>query len=221
MDEAETGGDGPGRAAMLAALARPLQHDVNNLLTVVYANLEMLRRNAAEGAPRRQLDRVEEATRRIDGTSRALLSLLRRPPGEGPAPVRLAEAMEALLPLLQMLLPRAGGLSLESAPEGWTVAVDRARLDEALLGLVFDLGRAAGSQASPPRLAVAVANRPAGRDGGADAVELSLRSQGAPVPDGARAALRRLAEAAGGALAETEGGAALRLSLPRVEDDPD
>jgi hypothetical protein len=67
---------------------------------------------------------------------------------------------------------------------------------------------------------VTVANRPAGGGGGADAVTLSIRCQGAPVPEGARAALRRLAEAAGGALEDPEDGAALRLSLPRVGDEP-
>ena len=45
------------RLTTLAGLARPVQHEINNLLTVIFANLEMLKRTAAEGAPQRQLDR--------------------------------------------------------------------------------------------------------------------------------------------------------------------
>src|SRR6478735_835908 len=70
------------RSAAVAGLARTVQHDINNLLTVIFANLEMLKRSAAEGAPQRQLGRVEEAARRFEGTSRAIFSFIRRPAAE-------------------------------------------------------------------------------------------------------------------------------------------
>ncbi len=60
------------RLASVATLARPVQHDINNLLTVIFANLEMLKRTAAEGAPQRQLDRVAEAARRGDAVASEL-----------------------------------------------------------------------------------------------------------------------------------------------------
>ena len=53
------------RLEAIASLARGVQHDINNLLTVIFANLEMLKRRAEEGAPQRQLVRVEEAARRF------------------------------------------------------------------------------------------------------------------------------------------------------------
>ena len=74
---------GPSRHAArletMANLARPVQHEINNLLTVIFANLEMLKRTAAEGAPQRQLDRVNEAARRFEASCRGFLSLSRRP----------------------------------------------------------------------------------------------------------------------------------------------
>src|SRR3954452_8098345 len=91
------------RSVAVAGLARTVQHDINNLLTVIFANLEMLKRNAAEGPPQRQLGRVEEAARRFERTSRAILSLIRRPAGEV-APIRLSDALAVLQPLLQMIL---------------------------------------------------------------------------------------------------------------------
>ncbi|HEX8375016.1 MAG TPA: histidine kinase dimerization/phospho-acceptor domain-containing protein, partial [Geminicoccaceae bacterium] len=87
------------RSVAVAGLARTVQHDINNLLTVIFANLEMLKRTAAEGAQQRQLGRVEEAARRFEGTSRAILAFMHRPAGEV-APVRLSEALAALQPLL-------------------------------------------------------------------------------------------------------------------------
>src|SRR3954469_17217764 len=97
------------RSVAVAGLARTVQHDINNLLTVVFANLEMLKRTAAEGAPQRQLGRIEEAARRFEGTSRSILSLIRRPAGEI-AEIRLSDALKALRPLLHMILPAPGAL---------------------------------------------------------------------------------------------------------------
>src|SRR4051812_5606216 len=77
----ESGDQGLGRqgkrSVAVAGLARTVQHDINTLLTVIFANLEMLKRSAAEGAPQRQLNRVEEAARRFEGTSRAILAFMR------------------------------------------------------------------------------------------------------------------------------------------------
>jgi signal transduction histidine kinase len=204
------------RVAILATLARPVQHEINNLLTVVFANLEMLRRAASEGAPRRQLERVEEAARRLDATSRAILSLTRRPPGGEPAEVSLTEAVTALRPLFLMLLPGAGALSLDLDPGGWKVRLDRALLDEALLRLALDVAKATPRG---PALGLLVANRPGGMAGG-DAAELLIRRH---TPGGfpeAREPLQRLAVLCGGELADAEGGEALRLVLPRLPDSP-
>lgn len=165
-------------------MARPVQHEINNLLTVVLANLELLRRGAAEGAPRRQLDRVAEATRRLEVVTRAVLSLARRgvADAEGFAP---AAAIGALRPLLALLLPAANALSLD-VPEGAaaTVVGDRALFEDALLNALAAIGTA-----GPVRISLAET---------ADAVELRLQFAAA-VPEPVMAALAPLAAAEDGA----------------------
>jgi signal transduction histidine kinase len=131
------------RLALLAALARPVQHDLNNLLTVVMGNLDLLRRKAVEAAGERQCDRALEAARAMDAAMGAMLGLLRRP---GPHPVETApgEAMTALLPLLRAVLPGPRALAIAVDATAPRCRFDRALWDEALLGLAVAAAAAGG-----------------------------------------------------------------------------
>lgn len=192
------------RLALLAGLARPVQHDINNLLTVVFANLDMLKRRVQEEAPRRQLDRVGEATRRLEASTRAILALARRPvPGE--AVLRPGDAVAALRPLLALLLPAPGALAVEIAPETPPCRFDQALLDEALLGLAQ---ATAGHGAL--RLSLALSEEGV-------TLEAALPGPARAAAEPAIATLRALAAQAGGGLAEGGTGAelVLRLALPR------
>jgi signal transduction histidine kinase len=192
---------GAARMAALSGLARPVQHDINNLLTVVFANLEMLKRTAAEGGPQRQLDRIQEAARRFEGTSRAILSMLRRP-AAGEVTIRLSEAITVMQPLLQLLLPAPGALALELATEDAPVRIDRAALEEALLALAE---QAAETLPRGSGIRLAVANRDTG-------VEMVIHTpMGTSLP--ALATLVALAKAAGGSSVVEDG--CWRLVLPR------
>lgn len=188
------------RIAAIAGLARTVQHDINNLLTVVFANLEMLKRSAAEGAPQRQLGRVEEAARRFEGTSRAILSLIRRPAGEV-VDIRLSEALAALHPLLHMILPAPGALVLEPAERDPVLRFERSALEEGLLALAHQIAEA---QPRGLALTLAVAER---RDAGV----LEIHPTAGLAPP-ALAALAGLARAAGGTAEQA--GEGLRLTLP-------
>ena len=174
------------RMAVVTGLARPVQHDINNLLTVVFANLELLKRTAAAGGPQRQLDRIQEAAKRFERSTRAMLSMIRRVP-VGPGVFRLSEMLTVLEPLLHLLLPTPGMLSLDIAEDDWPVLAERAALEEALLGLAQQTAEALGRGES---LDITLANRP-GEGGAPDAVALCCR-----LPDGmaeeALQALRRL-----------------------------
>jgi signal transduction histidine kinase len=190
------------RMAALSGLARPVQHDINNLLTVVFANLEMLKRTAAAGGPQRQLDRIQEAARRFEGTSRAILSMLRRP-ASGEVTIRLSEVIGAMQPLLQLLLPAPGALTLEIAAEDWPVRLDRAALEEALLALAE---QAAETLPRGSGIRLAVGNR-------GDCTELSIEApKGTSLP--ALATLAALAEASGGGGTAEDG--RWRLTLPQA-----
>ena len=197
------------RLQTMAGLARPVQHEINNLLTVIFANLEMLKRTAAEGGPQRQLDRVAEAARRFEASSRGFLSLSRRPV-PGVSVFTLEEALVAVCPLLAVLMPTPAMLAVEPGGEGWPVRMDRALLDEALIALAREAGEAL------PRggvLSLSASNRP----GPPDTAELALRWPAeAALP--ATGPLRDIAKDAGGQVEEevAEGVAALRLGLPRA-----
>ncbi|TDH62048.1 hypothetical protein E2C06_13870 [Dankookia rubra] len=189
------------RGMAAARLARTVQHDINNLLTVIFANLEMLKRSAAEGAPQRQLGRVEEAARRFEGTSRAILAFIRRPAGEV-APIRLSEALAALQPLLQMILSGPGALSVTLADADPPVLLERTALEEALLALAAQI-----AETQPRGLALTLTVA-AEADGG----QLTLALPAGPAPPALEAVAEAFRAAGGSAAAE---GTGLRLRLPR------
>lgn len=199
QDEAEATRRRAARLADLAALARPVQHEINNLLTVIFANLDLLTRRVTDEAPLRQIGRVQEAARRFEATSRAILSLSRRPV-PGLALVSPGTALAALEPLLSVLMPTPGTLSVSAAPGIPACRFDQALLDGALIGLA----RAAGAARSALALSLSAA---------AGEVMLEARS-GAP-DAAAAAALERLAAEAGGRFTAESG--LLRLVLPAAE----
>jgi signal transduction histidine kinase len=186
------------RLASVATLARPVQHDINNLLTVVFANLELLRRTAAAGGPQRQLDRIQEAAKRLEGSTRAILSLLRRPVGQTGA-FRLSDILRAAQPLL-LLLP-TGGFRLELAEEDPPVLLDRAAFEDALL--------ATAQQAAEAMPRGGVLHLLLERQEGG--VALAIRHPEGMVPPGLDA-MAALARTGGGRADATADG--LRLTLP-------
>lgn|GEM_PF-3502108 len=168
--------------------APAVQHEVNNALMVLASNLELLGRSAAEGPPRRQLDRAQEAMRRLEVTVRSFLEAARRE-AEDPASASPAVAVAQALPLLRVVLGTRFGFDLadaERAKEGWPVRLDRARLELALLTLVRD---AAGRMAQGARITARVENRIE-----AGEVSLALELPPGAEPDGE--ATRLLAESA-------------------------
>jgi signal transduction histidine kinase len=196
------------RLETMAKLARPVQHEINNLLTVIFANLEMLKRTAAEGAPQRQLDRVAEAARRFEASSRGFLSLSRRPV-PGVSDFTLHEALVALRPLLVVLMPTPSMLSVEAEAESGPVRLDRALLDEALIALAREAGE------TLPRsgvLSLSAANRP----GPPEMAELALRWPAA-VALPSTAPLCAIVRDADGRVEEriADGSVLLKLALPR------
>lgn len=203
------------RLATMAGLARPVQHEINNLLTVIFANLEMLKRTAAEGGPQRQLDRVGEAARRFEASSRGFLSLSRRPV-PGVSVFTLEEALVAVRPLLVVLMPTPTMMSVEPGTEGWPVRMDRALLDEALIVLAREAGEAL------PRggvLSLACSNLP----GPPEMAQLALRWP-ADIELRAAGPLRDIVRDAGGRAEEgaaDDGASVLRLALPRSAAAPE
>jgi signal transduction histidine kinase len=140
----------------LRRTAPAVQHEVNNALMVLASNLELLGRTAAEGPPRRQLDRAQEAMRRLDETVRGFLDAARRE-AEERAALSPGVALKQMAPLLRVALGARYGFDHDPGQEVWEAELDRARLDLALLALVRD---AVGRMANGSRIAARAENRP-------------------------------------------------------------
>lgn len=144
------------RHARLRATAPAVQHEINNALMVLGANLDLLARSAAPGAAQRQVARAREALARLDETARGFLDAARRP-AEDPALASLADTLRQALPLLRVALGARFGLVLEVGGEVPPVRLDRARLDLALLVLMHE---AAGRLSPGARIRAEVTGRP-------------------------------------------------------------
>jgi signal transduction histidine kinase len=191
----------------LRRAAPAVQHEVNNAMMVLASNLEMLGRAVPEGAPRRQLDRAQEAVRRLDATMRGFLDAARRDAEEPDLACPIA-ALDQALPLLRVVLGARHGLDREAPGMPLpAVRLDRARLDLALLRLVQ---HAAQAMPSGSRIAARGEHR-----AGTDEVALVLRLPPGTEPAGEVADLLADAAAATGGRLE-RGPGALALVWPRA-----
>ncbi|NKC32737.1 histidine kinase dimerization/phospho-acceptor domain-containing protein [Falsiroseomonas selenitidurans] len=125
------------RQERLRRAAPAVQHEINNAMMVLAANLDLLNRSVAEGAPRRQLDRAVLASRRLEETIRGFLDMARREAVEL-ALVSPAEVLRQALPLLRVALGARLGAELEAPEMLPAVRLDRAALEIALLALAQD-----------------------------------------------------------------------------------
>jgi signal transduction histidine kinase len=126
------------RLALLTRLGQPVQHDVNNLLMAISGNLELLRRDTADPAALRRLDRIGAAMERLAPLLRAVCDQLRPPPDE---PSRASAAVAALRPLLQVLISTPGALRIALAEDDPPQPLDRIALADRLLAAALAAGR--------------------------------------------------------------------------------
>lgn len=151
------------RVRMLAALARPVRHDLNNQLHVILGNADLLRRDAPADAALRRIDRIAAAAEQILAATGAMLALT----AESEAPTVPGDALDAIAPLLRLLLP-PGRLRHEPFGGRWAVGCPQAALQDAVLALAADI--AAHDRAGGLTITVRQLHEP----GGAELVELSL-----------------------------------------------
>lgn len=135
------------RLTTLRAAAPSVQHEANNALMVLTANLEMLARGAQTDAARRQASRALEAAHRLDATLRAYLSLMRQPVGEA-ASAPPTTTIPAILPLLRAVLGSRTPVEVRMEGGDTPVPHDAAAIQTALLALA--LGAAGKGEAGAP-----------------------------------------------------------------------
>ena len=143
-----------GRAQKMEALARlagGVAHDLNNLLTVMYAATGLLRPEAKSDRASRALDDMKKATERASDLTRALLLFGRKDEGN-----RRQAKLESLPQQFQSVLRRAAGervdLVIESNAGDASVSVDIGQLELALLNLVINARDAMGENGGVVRI---------------------------------------------------------------------
>ena len=126
------------RLAALGQLTGGIAHDVNNMLTVVSLNLDLLADEVVPGTP--AAEALEAARRAASGGSELttqLLAFARRQPLR-PAAVDVTVLFDELRPMLTRTLGRGVTAELRAAPGTPRVLADAAQLRSALLNLAIN-----------------------------------------------------------------------------------
>jgi hypothetical protein len=129
----------------LAALARPVRHEANNLLAALGGTLELMRRAATEDRALERIARMSEATARLEALFKAYLALA-APAAPDPDGTDAPRVLAQLQPLLVLLLGPGRPLEIEAPPRLRRIAMP----PEELQPLVLDLARRAAARVEPP-----------------------------------------------------------------------
>lgn len=125
-----------GTARPDAALAGSV-HDLRNMLTIVLASLEQLRRQSLDARGQQQLERAEWSARQAGQLARELLASARDEAASAAAAiVDLNEAVRAFAATLGGNVDGDARLAVELAEESLPVRLDRSELERVLLNLV-------------------------------------------------------------------------------------
>ncbi len=125
------------RMEAIGQLASGIAHDFNNLLTVVRGNAELLRDNAADEATHRRAAAIARAAERGERLTRQLLATS-RPQTPPPGPVDLRQRAHEIGDLLTQTLRSDIAVDIAMPPDLWSVAVDPAEFDLALLNIAVN-----------------------------------------------------------------------------------
>jgi signal transduction histidine kinase len=125
------------RMNSLALLGDGLAHDLNNLLSAIKARAELVLMDLDEGKlpDRKDLVRVQEATQLAANLSNRLLALGRQH-AEPPTALDLGEQLQAISPLLRVLLPETQTLHVDCQPGSLPFLGTRSLLEQILVNLV-------------------------------------------------------------------------------------
>ncbi len=124
------------RLEALGRLAGGVAHDLNNLLTIILGNLDLVRMDAgAIEDPDDAISEIRGAADRAAVLTRRLLAFGRRQ-AFSPALVDVSATVAAFEPLLRRLLPENVKLVLERDPAPTPIVSDPAQLEQIVLNLV-------------------------------------------------------------------------------------
>ncbi len=112
-----------------------IAHDFNNILTVILANADALQEEESlDAAVTIRLDQIAQAVQRVSGLTRQLLAFSRKQP-LSPKPTDINDLVTRTGTLLRRALGEQVEIESVLADGIWTVNVDRAQLETALVNL--------------------------------------------------------------------------------------
>ncbi len=114
-----------------------IAHDFNNLLAVIMGNGELLAMAASDPAQRESINEIVDACKRGAELTRRLLSFARRS-RLAPAKVRSNDLVNGMGQLIARVLPATISLQTSLQAGLWSIRVDPAFLESALLNLVIN-----------------------------------------------------------------------------------
>jgi nitrogen-specific signal transduction histidine kinase len=127
------------RRDLMAELARPVRHEVNNLLAALSGTAELMQRAGGSEREMARAARLTAAAARLQALLHAYLAL-GAPPPEGTA---AAAVFDAVAPLVRLTIGPARTLEMVAAPGLPALAAPPAALQVAILTLAQDAAAAA------------------------------------------------------------------------------
>jgi PAS domain S-box-containing protein len=164
----------------LGRMTGSVAHDINNVLTAVLGNLEVLRgRLAAEPRLQSLADGAIRAAEKGERMAQDLLAFARQQRLE-PQPLELAAVLGGIEDLLRTLLRPGLELRLDLAPGLPPVHADQNQLERAVMNLVTNARDAMADRDG------AITFEAGAAEGASGFVRLAVRDQGAGMPDAVR-----------------------------------
>ena len=125
-------------------LTGAVAHDMNNVITVILGNAELLRFQGLEAEADQLITNIHTAALHAGALSSRMLDFVRDLP-LALASVDAVQILEESLPMLRALVGEKAELTLENLPAHALIMGDRHRLEQALYNLVLNAGQAVGA----------------------------------------------------------------------------
>jgi two-component system cell cycle sensor histidine kinase/response regulator CckA len=125
------------RMEAVGRLAGGVAHEVNNMMTIILGFSDLLGRTGHPPEEQREVEEIRKAALRAAKITSQLLAFSRQQVLQ-PADLRLNSVVEAMAPVLRLMLPANVRVETTLAPLDVVVRADRSQLEQVLINLAFN-----------------------------------------------------------------------------------
>jgi len=142
----------------LGILAGRIGHDLNNLLTVIMGNIEILKfLPSIAGNPPQEISFISDAAAKAAELTHRMLRLSGRAASQS-AFMNLNAIIEEYLPILWLALPKSIPIQTELSPDLPEIQIIRADIEQVLLNLVINSGEALQDKSGKVTISTGIKN---------------------------------------------------------------